>query len=87
MTLTAGRGTMRIFKVADGTSWVARLHDRSDSSSANRIGWEAILFEATPGSVAQRLVYRPAGWLKDASVSELAAALDEGFAVRVRWGE
>jgi hypothetical protein len=37
--------------------------------------------------VAQRLVYRPAGWLTQASTIELAAALEEGVFVRARWGE
>jgi hypothetical protein len=79
---------MRVFKVSDGSSWVARLHDSTEDGSARmRIGWEAILFEQEPAHVAQRLVYRPPGWLADASAEELATALEEGVAVRVRWGE
>jgi hypothetical protein len=80
---------MRVFKMSDGTSWVARLHDGAedgDDDVAQRIGWEAVVFDSTPASVAQRLVYRPAGWLAAATVAELAAALEEGVAVRLRWG-
>jgi hypothetical protein len=78
---------MRVFKLSDGSSWVARLHDSTEDGSARmRIGWQAILFEQ-PEHVAQRLVYRPPGWLAGASAEELAVALEEGVAVRVRWGE
>lgn len=79
---------MRVFRLADGSSWVAKLHDRSESEETRaRVGWQAILFEASPHGVAQRLVYRPPGWLDGASPEELAAALEEGVAVRVRWGD
>lgn len=81
---------MRVFKVSDGTSWVARLHDGDDAGGERvqqRIGWETIVFEAAPDAVAQRLVYRPAGWLASATPAELADALEEGVAVRLRWGE
>ena len=80
---------MRVFKVSDGTSWAARLHDTTDDGEAvtSRIGWEAILFEGGPGAVAQRLVYRPHGWLAAATPEELAAALEEGVAIRLRWGD
>lgn len=78
---------MRVFRLVDGTSWVARVHDAPEDPSAVRAGWEAILFEHSPGAVAQRLVYRPAGWLQHATPGDLAEALEEGVAVRVRWGE
>ena len=79
---------MRVFKVSDGTSWKARLHDMTDDRHAvGSTGWEAVLFESGPGAVAQRLVYRPHGWLEAASVEELAAALQEGVAIRVSWGD
>jgi len=80
---------MRVFKVSDGTSWAARLHDTTDDGETVTpgVGWEAILFEGGPGSVAQRLVYRPHGWLASASTDDLAAALEEGVAIRVRWGD
>jgi hypothetical protein len=78
---------MRVFKLADGTSWVARLNDGPDAAAAYAgSGWEAILFEASPHAIAQRLVYRPPGWLGVATPEELAAALEEGLSVRARWG-
>jgi hypothetical protein len=87
--LTMGRGEMKVFRVSDGTSWVARLHDTADGDGAatSRTGWEAILFESGPGAAAQRLVYRPHGWLAEASQDDLAAALEEGVSIRVRWGD
>ena len=79
---------MRVFKVSDGTSWIARLHDSPDDEGvAARTGWEAVLFESGPGAAAQRLVYRPHGWLAVATAEDLAAALDEGVSIRVRWGD
>lgn len=76
-------------RLADGTSWVARLHDAMDDADAvsARTGWEAIVFEGGPGTAAHRLVYRPYGWLADATPVDLAAALEEGVAIRVRWGD
>ncbi|HEX6306960.1 MAG TPA: hypothetical protein VFZ69_02165 [Longimicrobiales bacterium] len=80
---------MRVFKVADGTSWVARLHDAVDDAGAvrTRTGWEAVVFEGGPSAVAQRLVYRPNGWLAAATPADLAQALEEGVPIRVRWGD
>ncbi|CAN5752401.1 hypothetical protein BH23GEM9_BH23GEM9_11950 [soil metagenome] len=83
---------MRVFRLSDGTSWVARLHEGEESTSSDqRSGWDVILFEVARGAIpditAQRLVYRPPGWLAEASVTDLLAALEEGVAVRVRWGE
>jgi hypothetical protein len=75
---------MRVFKLSDGSSWTARLHD--EGQPGRRIGWEAILLESTPHAASQRLVYRPPGWLDAATAGEVAAALEEGVAVRVRWG-
>jgi hypothetical protein len=80
---------MKVFKVADGTSWMARLHDTADDAEAigARTGWEAVVFESGPSAVAQRLVYRPHGWLATATPAELAEALEEGISIRVRWGD
>jgi hypothetical protein len=80
---------MRVFKVADGTSWLARLHDTVDDREAvaARTGWEAVLFESGPGAAAQRLVYRPHGWLATATPQDLEAALAEGVSIRVTWGD
>lgn len=77
---------MRVFKLADGTSWVARIDDGLEGDiAAPRVGWETIVFERDPAEVAQRLVYRPVGWLAAATPADLAAALEEGVAVRTRW--
>lgn len=80
---------MKVFRLADGTSWVARLHDAVDDPKAvtARTGWEAVVFEGGPGEVAQRLVYRPHGWLANATPADLAEALEEGVPIRVRWGD
>ena len=77
---------MRVFRLSDGTSWVARLHDSAEDGVAEeRAGWEAIVFQSAPSEVAQ-LVYRPNGWLAGATPEDLAAALEDGVAIRVRWG-
>jgi len=73
---------MRVFSSA-GRSWVVRP-ELLDESGVQR-GWETILFESSPAGAA-RLVYRPAGWLRTASDSELAAALAEAEPVRAQWG-
>jgi hypothetical protein len=77
---------MRVFKVSDGTSWQARLQEPGSGAGASTAAWEAILFQPGGYADADRLVYRPAGWLAAASQAELAAALEEGVRVRVRWG-
>jgi hypothetical protein len=78
---------MRVFKVSDGSSWTVRVHEEeSDAGDASRAGWDAIVFEGTVHDAVQRLVYRPHGWLQDATPGDLAAALEESVAVRLRWG-
>lgn len=76
---------MRVFKVKDGSSWLARPEDAPAGDARPRCGWESILFEQQPAGTA-RLVYRPAGWLAAATEAELAAALAEGESIRARWG-
>jgi hypothetical protein len=68
---------------------LARLHDATDDAQAvsERTGWEAVVFQSGPHAVAQRLVYRPHGWLAAATPAELAEALEEGVSIRVRWGD
>lgn len=73
---------MRVFSSA-GRSWVVRP-ELLDESGVRR-GWETILFESSPAGAA-RIVYRPAGWLRTASDSELAAAFAEAEPVRAHWG-
>lgn len=78
---------MRIFKTQDGSSWVAKLHDGLEEKADvhSRVGWEVIQFETdSPGSV-QRITYRPSGWLSNATIQDLIAALQEGETVRAVW--
>jgi hypothetical protein len=79
---------MRVFKVSDGSSWVARVSEGDIAPEAGpaTFGWDAIVFETDRMTAVQRLVYRPSGWLGGATVAELAAALEEGQPVRTRWG-
>jgi hypothetical protein len=77
---------MRVFKVADGTSWTARVEDDQPSPAAQRVGWQAVVFQDSVHAAVQRLVYRPPGWLREATPVDLAAALEESVAVRLRWG-
>ena len=78
---------MRDFVNRDGRGWKVRLDDGLPDASGfpRRIGWEAVLFEAIPPGRAQKVAYRPAGWLSSAPVEELVNALHEAIAVRARW--
>jgi hypothetical protein len=75
---------MRTFKL-DGKSWVAQIHDGTEKPDT--IGWEVVQFDTEPGSAVQRISYRPAGWLNNASIQELIDALREGESVRASWRE
>ena len=77
---------MKIFKL-DGKNWVAQLHDLPDEKAAaeSRAGWEVIQFDTQPPGTVQRISYRPAGWLAQASIAELIDALREGETVRATW--
>ena len=79
---------MRMFSSGDGRSWTARVYDgpRDEELSAARVGWEVILFEESGSEGAQRIAYRPVGWLATASVEDLREALEQSEAVRARWG-
>jgi hypothetical protein len=79
---------MRIFK-ADGKNWIAHLHDAPDASGSidERVGWEVIQFDTQPPGSVQRITYRPAGWLQNASIADLIDALREGDTVRAAWRE
>lgn len=76
---------MRQFKAEDGQTWDVKIHDGVEIRRPvdERTGWEVIEFDA--GTV-QRITYRPAGWLANASIQELIAALQEGESVRSHWG-
>ena len=77
---------MRIFKVND-KEWIAQIHDGLDQSASaqTRVGWEVVQFDTKPGGSVQRIAYRPAGWLQNASIAELIDALREGETVRAAW--
>ena len=77
---------MRIFKV-DGKEWVAQLHDLPQEKAAaqSRAGWEVIQFDTQPSGTIQRISYRPAGWLAQATINDLIEALREGETVRANY--
>ena len=80
---------MKIFKF-DGKSWVAQLHDRPEKKNSPveiRAGWEVVQFDTQPPGNIQRISYRPAGWLSNATIAELIEALREGETVRANWHE
>ena len=79
---------MRKFE-ADGKAWVAQIHDglEPDLPVDGRVGWEVVQFDAEPPGSVQRITYRPAGWLTNASIKELIDALREGDTVRAAWRE
>jgi len=79
---------MRMFSSGDGRSWTARVYDgpRDEELSVARVGWEVILFEESGSEGAQRIAYRPVGWLAPASAEDLREALEQSEAVRARWG-
>lgn len=79
---------MRIFKV-DGRQWVAQIHDSAEAAAPaqSRAGWEVVQFDTQPSGSVQRISYRPAGWLLQASIDELIEALREGESVRANWSQ
>ena len=78
---------MRIFTSEDGKNWVAKIHDGIDeaANASDRTGWEVIQFETEQPGTYQKITYRPSGWLQNASIQELIAALQEGESVRTSW--
>ncbi|HSL70129.1 MAG TPA: hypothetical protein VK864_07785 [Longimicrobiales bacterium] len=79
---------MRNFTADDGRDWRVQLdtgHVGAPANGNGRIGWEAVLFDPISTGVTQRIAFRPAGWLLDASVEDLVQALGEAAAVRARW--
>ena len=79
--------TTRAFTAADGKSWVARIHDGVEIRRPldERAGWEVVQFDPNPPGEVQRITYRPAGWLANASIQDLIQALQEGETVRTTW--
>lgn len=78
---------MRTFRSEDGKTWTAKLHEDEQilPLSEERVGWEIIQFDTQPPGQIQRITYRPAGWLNNATIQELIAALQEGDTVRANW--
>jgi hypothetical protein len=77
---------MRMFKSEDGKTWVAKIHDGlAKTDGGSRTGWEIIQFDTEPSANYQRISYRPSGWLNDATVQDLIAALREAESVRASW--
>ena len=79
---------MRIFKT-DGKTWTATLHEEGEANTVadDRVGWEIVQFDTQPPGQIQRITYRPAGWLANATIQDLVAALREGDTVRATWRE
>jgi hypothetical protein len=77
---------MRTFKADDGKNWIAQLHDGlAEKPPAERTGWEVIQFDSEPRGANTRITYRPSGWLSNATIQDLIAALQEGETVRASW--
>jgi hypothetical protein len=77
---------MRTFAGLDGAVWSVRLDDGLATAlpQPKRVGWETLLFEMVP-SGTQKVVFRPAGWLTQATLTDLTHALREAETVRTRW--
>ena len=78
---------MKVFKF-DGKDWVAQLHHGPQKQTGTvevRAGWEVVQFDTQPPGNIQRISYRPAGWLSNATIAELIEALREGQTVRANW--
>jgi hypothetical protein len=79
---------MKTFKV-DGKDWIAHIHDGPEQSAKVevRAGWEVVQFDTHPPGSVQRITYRPAGWLSQATIRDLIEALKEGETVRANWNQ
>ncbi|HEX6559238.1 MAG TPA: hypothetical protein VF021_07235 [Longimicrobiales bacterium] len=78
---------MRVFTSQDGKRWVASIHAGEDAAAGvdSRTGWEVIQFDTEPSGSYQKITHRPSGWLNDATIQELIAALQEAESVRASW--
>lgn len=77
---------MRVFTSDDGRSWTAVPVQLKEISEPVGFGWQAVLFRAVAPGSAERITYRPVGWLADATPEALRDALLEADGVRARWG-
>lgn len=77
---------MRVFTSEDGRSWTAVPIEVKEIPGPIAFGWQAVLFRAVAPASAERIIYRPVGWLPDATPEDLRAALLEADGVRAHWG-
>ncbi len=77
---------MRVFTSEDGRSWTALAVESKEQQNPAEFGWQAVLFRTVAPEPAERIAYRPVGWLAAATPEELRLALDEAHGVRARWG-
>lgn len=77
---------MRVFRDEHGYRWRVWVDGAAAPRGAeNGVGWAALIFEADD-TRSQRTLYRPVGWLSEASEEALQAALEESESVRASWG-
>ncbi len=77
---------MRVFTSDDGRSWTAVPVEVQELPGPVAFGWQAVLFRTVVPESAERIVYRPVGWLTEATPEQLREALLEADNVRARWG-
>ncbi len=77
---------MRVFTSEDGRSWTAVAVEAQQLPAPAGFGWQTVLFRTVGPDPAERIAYRPVGWLGGASQEELRATLAEADGVRARWG-
>ena len=77
---------MRVFTSEDGRSWIAVPVEVNEIPGPVAFGWQAVLFRTVAPDNAERFIYRPVGWLPDATPEDLRTALLEADGVRAHWG-
>ena len=77
---------MRVFTSDDGRSWTAVAVEGKELQNPAEFGWQAVLFRTVELTPAERIAYRPVGWLAAATPEELRETLAEAHGVRARWG-
>ncbi len=77
---------MRVFTSDDGRSWTAVAVEGKELQNPAEFGWQAVLFRTVEPAPAERIAYRPVGWLATATPDELRTTLAEADGVRARWG-
>ncbi len=77
---------MRVFTSDDGRSWTAVAVEGKESQNPAAFGWQAVLFRTVESAPAERIAYRPVGWLAVASAADLREALTGADGIRAHWG-